>query len=109
MKVDYLIIFFSIGIILMGLGAGGATAADEPKVISSQREYNRERTADSYNDASISKGTILVLLAVGVIGALGVSRKKNGNGSYLDRDSDDQAEQAQGAKENHQKLIIHKF
>jgi hypothetical protein len=32
--------------------------------------------------ASISKGTILLLLAVGVVGALGVSRKKKDNGSH---------------------------
>ena len=89
MKLNYLIKFLSIGIILLGLGANGAIAADETVVISVQRDHHEERAPESYKTASISKSTILLLLAVGVIGALGVSRKKNGNGSYSDRAADD--------------------
>jgi len=110
MKLNYLIIFLSIGIILLGLGAGGAIAADETEVISGRRDHHEDRTPESYKAATISKGTILLLLAVGVIGALGVSRKKNGNGSRFDRAEDDMAEQSpDGANEDRQKLIGHNF
>jgi hypothetical protein len=39
---------------------------------------NRDQisTPESYQAASISKGTIFLLLAVGIVGVLGVSRKK---------------------------------
>jgi len=90
MKINYLIIILSVGVILLGLAAGDIMPADEPEVIPGRlEEYNRDRTSESYKAAPISKGTILLLLAVGVIGALGVSRKKNGNGSYSDRAADD--------------------
>jgi len=109
MKLNYLIIFLSVCITLLGLGANGAIAAEEPEVISVQRDHHEDRTPESYKAATISKGTFLLLLAVGVIGALGVSRKKNGNGSYLDRAADDLEAQHPGADEGRQKLIGHKF
>jgi hypothetical protein len=38
-------------------------------------EQERIKIPKTYTAASISKGTLLLLLAVGIIGALGVSRK----------------------------------
>jgi len=105
MKLNYLIIFLSVGITLLGLGPSGALSANEAEVISGQSDHNEARTPESYEAASISKGTILFLLAVGVIGALGVSRKKNGNGSYSDRIADDPEAQHPSANEDRRKLI----
>ena len=109
MKINYLFIFLSVGIILLGLSAGGAMPADEPEVIYGQRGQHEDRTPESYKAASISKSTILLLLAVGVIGALGVSRTKKNNGNGLNRDASDRAKHRPNVDNNHQKLIGHKF
>jgi hypothetical protein len=63
--------------------------------VSEQINQNQFQIPESYNADSVSKGTILLLLAVGVIGVLGISRKKRGlgspaQGSQLDRESDHQ-------------------
>lgn len=43
------------------------------------RYQNQTSVSKSYAAASIPKGTIILLLAVGVIGVLGISRKKKSN------------------------------
>jgi hypothetical protein len=109
MKLNYLIIFLSVGVILLGLGSGGAMPADEPEVISGQHDHDENRTPESYQATSIPKGTILLLLAVGVIGALGVSRTKKNNGNGLNRDASDMAQHKPIADNNRQKLIGHEL
>jgi hypothetical protein len=68
-------------------------------------EQNPVPNAEGYAPASISMGTILLLLVVGVIGALGVGRKKNGNGNHLNRSAADRGLQSNGANADRQKLI----
>ena len=60
---------------------------------------------DRYVAASISEGTILLLLLVGVIGALGISRIKKGIGSPAQRNPTNSASGDEKVNENRQKLI----
>jgi hypothetical protein len=53
--------------------------------------------------ASISEGTILLLLAVGVIGALGISRIKKSIGSPAQRNATDSASGDENVNEDRQK------
>jgi hypothetical protein len=66
---------------------------------------NQSQISGSYAAGSISKGTILLLLAVGVIGALGVSRTKNNSRSPAQRNAIHRASDYENANEERQKLI----
>jgi len=95
MKIKNLIFFLFIGILLSGLAIGVFITVYEKAEISKQISQKLFQVPEGYNAASVSKGTILLLLAVGVIGVLGISRKKRGlrspaQGSKLDRESDHQ-------------------
>ena len=81
MKIHYLIIFAFSGAILLGLAAGVYIHANRSDTGLARLDRNQGRIPKSDAIASISKSTILLLLAVGVIGALGVSRKKKDSGS----------------------------
>jgi hypothetical protein len=105
MKIKFLIIILCFGIILLGLTAGVFLPVDGHEAPSGQFPQNSKRTAESNEAAPISKGTVLMLLAVGVIGALGVSRKKNGNGSHLNRTAADRGLPSHGADKDHRKLV----
>jgi hypothetical protein len=76
MKIKNFIFFVFISAILSGLIGIVFISAHNYKEISMQINPN------SYQPASISKGTILLLLAVGVIGVLGISRKKKNIGGH---------------------------
>ena len=106
MKTKFLIILLlCFGIILLGLIAGEFLPVDDHEAPSGQFDRNRDRTPESNEAAPIPKGTVLMLLAVGVIGALGVSRKKNGNGSHLNRTAADRGLPSRGADEDRRKLV----
>ena len=105
MKIKYLIIFLFAGIILSGLATGVFIPALDPEATHERLDQKQDLAPESYTVASISKGTILMLLAVGVIGALGVSRKKKDTGNDLDRHTTEPAAQLPRAKEKPQKLI----
>ena len=76
MKIKNLIFFLLIGAILSGLVTAGFISVHDKAEVSEQINQNQFQVPESYNVASVSKGTILLLLAVGVIGVLGISRKK---------------------------------
>ena len=66
----------TIGIILLGFFVVAHIAINDKKKMAPQIMENEVPVSKSYNAASISEGTILLLLAAGVIGALVISRKK---------------------------------
>ena len=101
----FIILVLCFGIFLLGLTAGEFFPVDGHEAPSGQFDRNRDRTPESNEVAPISKGTVLMLLAVGIIGALGVSRKKNGNGNHLNRSAADRGLQSHGADEDHRKLV----
>ena len=72
MKIGNLTFVLLLGIVLSGLIAAGYVSVHGESATSSLESQNQTQAA------SISKGTILFLLAVGIIGVLGVSRKKKG-------------------------------
>jgi hypothetical protein len=82
MKIKNFIFFVFISAILSGLIGIVFISAHNYKEISMQINQNQIHIPNSYQPASISKGTILLLLAVGVIGVLGISRKKKNIGGH---------------------------
>jgi len=100
MKIHHLIIFAFSGAILLGLTAGVFISADHPEKLFARFDQNRDRTPENYAAASISKGSILSLLVVGVIGALGVNRKRKHTGSDWDGHAADRASQPPKANED---------
>ena len=81
MKIKNLIFFLLIGILLSGLAITIFVTVHDKEEISKQISQKLFQVPEGYNAASVSKGTILLLLAVGVIGVLGISRKKRELGS----------------------------
>ena len=76
MKIKKLTYVLLLSVILSGLMAAGYVSTYDKKESPRLGNQNHAAASESYAAASISKGTILFLLAVGVIGFLGVSRKK---------------------------------
>jgi hypothetical protein len=105
MKIKNLIFFLLISILLSGLVIAVFISIHDKKEISKQINQNQFQVPEGYNAASVSKGTILLLLAVGVIGALGVSRTKKGIGSPAQRNATDSASDYENENEDRQKLI----
>jgi hypothetical protein len=89
MKIKNLIFFLLISILLSGLVIAVFISIHDKKEISKQINQNQFQIPGSYNAASVSKGTILLLLAVGVIGILGISRKKRELGGPAQRNGTD--------------------
>ena len=81
MKIKNLIFILLIGTLLSGLVTAGFISVHDKEEVSEKINQNQFQIPESYNAASVSKGTILLLLAVGVIGVLGISRKKKDIGS----------------------------
>ena len=76
MKIKNLIFFLFIGILLSGLAIAVFITVHDKEEISKQINQKLFPVPESYNAASVSKGAVLLLLAVGVIGVLGISRKR---------------------------------
>lgn len=91
MKINHLIIYLFAGVIFLRLMAGVFLPDDGRDALFSGLNETRAQNSQSYEAASISEGTILLLLAVGVIGALGVSRKKKGTGNRSHRNPTDRS------------------
>lgn len=102
MKITNLIIFTLTSVILSGLTATAIVSVFDKKEETARLfEQDRINVPDIYTAASISKGTILLLLAVGIIGALGVSRKrKTAPGIFENNDDDNLAEKVDSADHN---------
>ena len=106
MKINRLIIFLFVGLILSGLMMGAFILSGERRAVTKQLDQNKAQMNDSYVAASISKGTILLLLAVGVVGALGVSRQKKDTGNDSHRNATDQVDQNINVNEDRRKLTF---
>ncbi len=78
MKLNKLTFVLLLSVIISGLMAAGYVSVHDNKETSGVASQSQAQTSESSAAASISKGTILFLLAVGIIGVLGVSRKKKG-------------------------------
>ena len=85
MKIKNLIFFIFISILLSGLAIAVFTTVYDKDEISKQISQKLFQVPEGYNAASVSKGTILLLLAVGLIGVLGISRKKRELGGPAQR------------------------
>ena len=85
MKIKNLIFFLLIGTLLSGLITAGFISVHDKEEVSEQIKQKQFQVPESYNAASVSKGTILLLLAVGLIGVLGISRRKREHGSPVQR------------------------
>lgn len=105
MKIKTIIFIASITIILSGLTTIMFVAAYDNKEAARSIDQNQVQVSEVYTAASLSKGTILLLLAVGIVGALGVSRTKKSNGSPAQRDAMHSASDYENANEERQKLI----
>jgi len=89
MKIKKFTYLLLLSVILSGLMAAGYVSTHDKKESSKLENQNQATASESYTAASISKGTILFLLAVGVIGFLGVSRKrKEGAGTAQENKTD---------------------
>lgn len=91
MKIKNLIFFILISAILTGLLVFSLISVDNKLSISRLNDDNQVSAPGNYATASISKGTILLLLIVGVIGFLGVSRKKKETGGVAQNNRSDAA------------------
>ena len=69
-------LFLITGVIISGFIIFAYTTVNDKWEIGLQIEENEMPVSKDYNAASVSEGTVLLLLAVGVIGALVISRKK---------------------------------
>jgi hypothetical protein len=105
MKINRLIFFLFVGVILSGVITGVFILGGEMNAVPVRIDQSQALTNESYASASISKETILLLLVVGVIGALGVSRQKKDSGSDSDLIPADRAEQHVDVNEDPKKLI----
>jgi hypothetical protein len=102
MKIKNLIFFLLIGTLLSGLVTAGFISVHDKEEVSEKIKQNQFPVPESYNAASVSKGTILLLLAVGVIGVLGISRKKRGLGSPAQRNGTNREPGHQNSNEDKQ-------
>jgi hypothetical protein len=105
MKTKVLIFLALISIILSGLttiifisvlSKDGASEFVDQKMV---------QVPETYTAASLSKGTILFLLAVGVIGALGVNRTKKSIKGPIQRNTTQDASNYEIVDEERQELI----
>jgi hypothetical protein len=77
------------GVILSGLTIIVLTSVSDKRETTHLFDHNQVKLYDTHSAASTSKGTVFLLLVVGVIGVLGVSRKKKGIAdSALKKESD---------------------
>jgi len=83
MKIKRFSLYAVIGVFITGLTILLILSRSDQSVIAQHNDPHQIFVSGSYSTASISKGTILLLLAVGIIGVLGVSRKKKGSGSHI--------------------------
>jgi len=76
MKIKNLIFLTLTSVILLGLTTHVFISVLDKEETTRLLDQNQVKIPETHTAASIPKTTILLLLAVGVIGVLGVSRKK---------------------------------
>ena len=107
MKIKTFIFIVLMGVILSGSATIMFVSVFDRKENTALANEDQLQIPQTYTAASMSKGTVLMLLAVGIVGALGVSRtkKENGNGSSAHRNKANGASDYQQANENRPKLM----
>jgi hypothetical protein len=105
MKITNFKLITLIGVLLTGLLILLLLHGDDRDPSSRLSHRDQIWVPDRYVAASLSEGTILLLLAVGVIGALGISRIKKGIGSPAQRKATDSASGDENVNEDRQKRI----
>jgi hypothetical protein len=105
MKITNFRLFALIGVLIAGLMILAILLRADESAISRLNNQHQISVPESYTAASLSKETILLLLAVGVIGALGISRTKKGIGKPAQRNAIDSASDYENVNEERQKLI----
>ena len=109
MKTNHPILFLFVTVIVAFLITSVFVIVNEKEAVSEELDKDQVQGSESHGVDSISKETILLLLAVGVIGALGVSRTKRNNGNGLNRGAVDRAYQAPNADGDRRELIGRNF
>ena len=83
MKIKNLAYLAPIGILILGGGVLGLLEVHKKAVIPHQSRQLHQAPPHSKPSVSIPKSTILILVAVGLVGVLSVRRKKNTNGNAV--------------------------
>ena len=105
MKIKNLISFALTSVILSGLTTMVFISVLDKEETTRLFDQNQVNVPETYSAASISEGTILLLLAVGVIGALGVSRQKKSTGGDSHSNPTARAGENANVNEERQKLM----
>lgn len=98
--------FISICAILAGLLVLSFFSVNHKLSINRLNDDNQVSAPDNYAAASITKGSILLLLIIGVIGFLGVSRKKKVTGDIAKNNKGETIPDNQDFNSNDNKLYI---
>lgn len=109
MKINNLTFILLLAVILSGLTVAGYVSVHDKEKTHGSGSENQIQASESDANASISRGTMLMLLAVGVIGALGVSRTKKGIRSTAQGSISNRGSNLENADKDRQKLIIKNF
>ena len=105
MKIKTFIFIALISVILSGLTTIMFISVFDKKENTGLIDQDQLQFSQTYTAASMSKGTILLLLAVGIVGALGVSRTRKDNGSNDQKNKANSASDYQKANKIRQKLM----
>lgn len=104
MKNKNFIFFILISAIFTGLLSLSFFSLNDKLPISILNEDNQIPAPENYAAASITKGSIFLLLIVGIIGFLGVSRKKKITGEVTENNRADATVDNQSFNSNEKKL-----
>ncbi|MEJ2102776.1 MAG: hypothetical protein P8X68_22810 [Desulfobacterales bacterium] len=105
MKTKVLIFLALISIIFSGLTTIIFISVLSKDGASKFVDQEMVKVPETYTAASLSKGTILFLLAVGVIGALGVNRTKKSSKGPVQRNGTQDESNYETVNEERQKLM----
>jgi len=105
MKFKLFIFFALISVVLAGLLILTVISVHDQSVATRYKNQNQISVSKGYAAASISKGTFFLLLAVSVIGVLGISRKRKSSVDLSQHDRIENKTENQNLKEDNQKTI----
>ena len=105
MKIKTFIFIALISIILPGLTTIMFMSVFGKKENTRLINQGQLQVPQTYTAASMSKGTILMLLAVGIVGALGVSRTKKNTKGPAQKNASQDAPNYGNLNEDRRKLI----
>ena len=105
MKFKSFIFFALISVVLAVLLILTVISVHDQSVATRYKNQNQISVSKGYAAASISKGTIFLLLAVSVIGVLGISRKRKSSVDLSQHDRIENKTENQNLKEDDQKII----